>query len=256
MTYAGARRMHEAARDGGTLLSINHQRRWDPVYRGARDAIRAGEIGEVESLEGYCANLFDWGSHLVDLILFFCEDECPAQVFGQIDVAERRHVYGALIETASVTYLHWADGRNAAVFTGRPNHLTRVGHTLLTVQGTDGRLEVTSAGATVRRFDGGCRVISPVLDPEHDVALGGVEPAIIQATALALEDLVQCLETGRQPLLSSAHGLNAAEIIFATYESSATRRPVDLPLGPVDNPLHRGLELGYWSPVGESYGTS
>ncbi|GGL97604.1 Gfo/Idh/MocA family protein [Nakamurella endophytica] len=256
LTFGGARRMSAAADSRGALLTVNHQRRLDPAYRSAREAVRAGEIGDVQSFEGYCANLFDWGSHVVDLILFFAGDEGPAQVFGSIDVTERRHVYGALVETAAVSHLYWADGRHATIFTGHVEALSREPRNIVVVHGTDGRLEVRGSEVVVRRFDGGGRRIACTVDAEHRVDLHGVDPAVIQGTALALQDLVQCLRSGAEPVLAARHGLAAAEVVFATYQSSALRAPVTLPLTSTDNALLRGLELGYWTPIGESHGTS
>jgi hypothetical protein len=49
--------------------------------------------------------------------------------------------------------------------------------------------------------------------------------------------------------------IGQAEIIFATYESSRSRRRVPLPLDPVDNALLSGLERGFWRPAGEQHST-
>ena len=66
-SYGDVLEMQRLARDANVQLTVNLQRRFEPVHRFARDQIAAGAIGEVVSLEGYCPNLPDWGSHIVDL---------------------------------------------------------------------------------------------------------------------------------------------------------------------------------------------
>ena len=256
LSYGEARAMAARARERGVLVTINHQRRFENLYREARQLIVDGALGELTTLEGYCANLFDWGSHLVDLLLFLTGDFKPDVVFGQIDVATRRFIYGALAETASVTHLHWNTGLNATILTGRDlGMLSVVGNTALVVNGTRGRMLIADGVAELRFFDGSCRRIQSRVDPEFQLEMGGVDHTIIQATADALADLVDCLTSGRTPVLDIAHGLAAAEIIFSTYESSARRGPVVLPLTVDDNALTAGVEKGTWVPVGESFGT-
>ncbi len=49
-------------------------------------------------------------------------------------------------------------------------------------------------------------------------------------TALFALDLIDALETVREPELSSRKGLQATELIFATYEFSRRRSRLVLPL--------------------------
>ena len=60
----------------------------------------------------------------------------------------------------------------------------------------------------------------------------------------AIADLVDALETGREPELSARKTLNATEIIFAGYESSRRRGRVDLPLTISDHPLEDMFSKG------------
>jgi hypothetical protein len=49
--------------------------------------------------------------------------------------------------------------------------------------------------------------------------------------------------------------VRGAEVIFATYESSRSRRRVPMPLHPVDHALLSGLAQGFWRPTGEQRST-
>lgn len=253
-SYADVLEMQQIAEAAGVQLTVNLQRRFEPVHLFARDQLAAGTIGDVVSIEGYCPNLADWGSHIVDLLLFYLQDQPPDWVMGQVDVTLNRFVYGAFAETSSLTLIRWADGTNGLILTGREPHtavLNRQNNLGLIVQGTGGRLDARGARCLIRTFDGQEVVFdSPFC---RDVASWerGVDPAIVAGTADAIADLLDCLDTGRPPILRAEHAVAGAEIIFATYESSRSRRRVRLPLEPHDNALLSGLAKGFWRPVGE-----
>ncbi|MFJ2645353.1 Gfo/Idh/MocA family protein [Streptomyces sp. NPDC087420] len=254
LTYGEALEMAATAAGAGVQLTFNLQRRFDPVQRQVREWIAQGEIGEVVTVEGYCPNLFDWGTHILDLILFHRQDVAPDWVLGQIDVSVNRYVYGVFTETASLTQFGWADGVRAVVSTGRAPH-TPVLHPEnnlgLIVQGTRGRADIRGARGVLRRFGKDDLVRESPFDTDSRKWEHAVDPAIVAGTADAIRDLVVSLRTGRRPELHAEHGLRGAELIFATYESSRSRRRVPLPLDRMDNALISGRAEGFWSPTGE-----
>lgn len=254
LTYGDALAMTERAAAAGTQLTVNLQRRFEPVHRFARAQLDEGLIGDLVTIEGYCPNLFDWGSHIVDLALFYRHDRPAEWVLGQADVSTNRYVYGVFVETSSITQIAWADGVRATIATGREpaTPILNLENGLgLILQGTRGRIVVNGRECVVQRFGAeGMRFPSPYAsDPsgwDH-----GIDPAIFACTETAVADLVDALESGREPLLAARHALAGAEIVFASYESARSRGRVDLPLTITDNPLTAGLDAGLWSPVGE-----
>ncbi|MGW1072706.1 Gfo/Idh/MocA family protein [Streptomyces sp. NPDC002537] len=50
LTPAGTRDALRAVEDAGTLLQLGFQRRFDPGYRAAREALRAGRLGRVHTI--------------------------------------------------------------------------------------------------------------------------------------------------------------------------------------------------------------
>lgn len=254
MSFGDALQMATLAAEAGVQLTFNLQRRFDPVQRHGRDLLVAGEIGEVVTLEGYCPNLFDWGTHILDLVLFHRGDAPASWVLGQIDVSVNRYVYNAFVETASLTQIGWDDGVRASVSTGRPPHtpvLNLENELGLIVQGTRGRMDLRGSRCLVRRFGKPDLVYDSPFDTDPRTWDRGVDPAITASTAAALRDLVESLQTGRTPLLAAEHAVRGAELLFATYESSRSRRRVPLPLDRHDNALLSGLAEGLWNPVGE-----
>lgn len=75
-TLESAQRMIAAAESSKTLVLVNHQRRFFPLYVEARQRIAAGELGRIQQISVYYSNgFFNNGTHAVDAIRFLLEDE-------------------------------------------------------------------------------------------------------------------------------------------------------------------------------------
>jgi UDP-N-acetylglucosamine 3-dehydrogenase len=250
--------LQRLAADADVQLTVNLQRRFEPVHRFAKQQLQSGAIGDIVNVEGYCPNLPDWGTHICDLILFYLDDAPPSWVVGQVDVSVNRYVYGQFAETSSITQLSWPNGRFATVYTGREPQtpvLNLVNNLGLIVHGATGRIESRGSRCVVHRFGEADIVFETPFDTDSSHWDRGVDPAIVSCTAEAIADALAALEAGTEPLLSARRGVAGAEIIFATYESSRIRGRVALPLTATDNALLDGLARGFWSPVGEQRST-
>jgi UDP-N-acetylglucosamine 3-dehydrogenase len=258
LSYGDALAMDRITRDAGVQLTFNLQRRFEPVHKFGREQLLAGAIGDVVSVEGYCPNLPDWGTHIFDLILFYLQDAPPSWVMGQIDVSTNRYVYNAFAETSSVTLVKWPSGISAVVQTGREPQtpiLNLSNNTGVTIQGTKGRIESRGSRCEIYRFDEEKTTFETPFSTDSSTWDRQVDPAIVACTAEAILDMVESLDAGTEPVLSSRHGLVGAELIFATYESSRSRSRVQLPLAKLDNALIAGMAQGFWSPLGEQRST-
>jgi predicted dehydrogenase len=87
-TLEDADAMIAACEDEGVKMSIDHTRRWSPLFHKVRDTIRAGTIGPITSitavLGGPRAMLFRNGTHLIDAICFFAESR-PTRVSALLE---------------------------------------------------------------------------------------------------------------------------------------------------------------------------
>jgi UDP-N-acetylglucosamine 3-dehydrogenase len=257
-SYGDVLEMQRLASAARVQLTVNLQRRFEPVHRFARDQIAAGAIGDVISLEGYCPNLPDWGTHIVDLLLFYRGDRPASWVTGQVDVSVNRYVYGAFAETSSLTQVSWDDGVHAVIMTGREPQtpmLNLANNLGVIVQGTRGRLYACGTRCVIRRFGHDDLTFESPFSRDTSTWDRGVDPAITACTAQAIADLLASLEGGHEPVLRFELAARGAEIIFATYESSRSRRRVWLPLDIEDNALLSGLAQGFWQPSGEQRST-
>jgi predicted dehydrogenase len=238
-TWADARRMKAAADAHGTILTFNHQRRFLEPFQKAAQIIRQNELGDLLRIEAQCGDMYDWGTHWLDMMQFF-NNETPIEwVIGQIDSRKQNRVFGALMENQAVCHFKWTNGVRGLLITGHEAKLDCA----LRVTGANGTLEVLWNQPCLRvRTDASWRVIE-TKEGLHD----GV--AIDRACA----DLVRALdEPGHKPLLSGDNAIKHTEAIFATYYSSLHRGRVDLPLTHEGNALHEMLDAHLVGPEREA----
>ena len=218
--------MLQACEANGAQLTFNHQRRFGPPYRKAKELLKNGAIGDLVRLEATCDNLFDWGTHWFDMLCFYNDETDVEWVIGQIDGRGSHRVFGALIEGQGLSQFKFKNGVMGLLITG----VGAEGKLTNRLIGTDGMIEVGhSQEVPLRMWGKGQSEWTPA-----PVASGMHGMDYVEAGVL---DLVDALKTGREPELSGRRALRATELIFATYESSRRRGRVDLPLEIEDSPL-------------------
>ena len=230
-TFGEVRHMVEACARNGVQLTFNHQRRFASPFRTVRRLIRAGAIGALQRIEGRCPDMNDWGTHWFDMMHFY-NDETPAEwVLGQIDATEVRTVFGVAHETQGISQVRFINGVEGLLKTGiAPS--TEPANRLL---GSDGVIEVGLRQGVAIRLCNGQTTGWQTVD-----SAGSIHDLV--AVERGIADLIDALMHRREPELSSRRAFRAAELTFATYESSRRRGRVDLPLEIEDSPLLAMLE--------------
>ena len=249
--WGECRKLHQKCVDDHVLLAVCHQRRFAPIFTKARELANDGTIGELHRMEGYCPNLFDWGTHWFDMFFFYNNDEHAEWVMGQINVDKMRTVFGVPVENHGLSYMKWANNVHGLLVTGHDSG-GRCANRLI---GTKGMIELDvfwghkiwgkkKRGPLLRVLrEGADDWETPVLRyPKGEPYPHGRGEHI--EDVLAVQDLIDCLKTGREPVLSGRKALQATELIFATYESSRRRARIYLPLDIEDSPLLTMLETG------------
>ncbi|MGQ9525248.1 MAG: Gfo/Idh/MocA family protein [Armatimonadota bacterium] len=231
-TYGESHRMARFCEERGVQLSFNHQRRFLEPFQRARQMLKEGVIGELKRIEGACADIFDWGTHWLDMF-FFYNNETPVEwVIGQIDSRKEHKVFGVPLENQAICDFKFANGVRALLFTGAGSDVGFANRLI----GSKGIIELLWDQPVLRvmtEAEAGWRIVE-TKEGLHD----GV------AIDRAIADLVDALKTGREPELSARRALRATEVIFATYESSRRRGRVDMPLDIDDSPFLSMLEAG------------
>lgn len=231
--WDAALRMHEACAAHGVQLTINHQRRFNKPLLKFKSLLGEGAIGEILRMEAAWGNLFDSGTHWLDMLFYF-NNETPAEwALGQIDIRGGRRIFGALVEGHGFVTFRHQNGVRSTMFAGQ--QWQDLG-CLLRVVGEDGIIEIVDESPWLRihRYQEAGWEFIDTGESIHDNA----------AIGRGIRDLLDCLESGRTPLLSSENALRATEIFFAAYESSQRRARVDLPLEAGPSALLAMVEAG------------
>jgi len=232
-TWGEAREIYQACVDNDVMITFCHQRRFGATFTKAKELANDGTIGDLFRVEGYCPNLFDWGTHWFDMFFYYNNDEPAEWVMGQIGVEREHSVFGVPVETNGLSYIKWKNGVNGLLVTGRDAR----GRCSNRLMGTKGIIELNVPDGP------SLRVMHEGADGWEVPDLKGVVPPGGDTT-LSVLDLIDCLKTGSEPVLSGRKALQATELIFATYESSRSRGRIYLPLEIDDSPLISMLEAG------------
>lgn len=244
-TWGGARRMAAAAERAGVQLTFNHQRRYGEPFIIARSLLQNGEIGELVRFECEFGNIYDTGTHFIDMLSFYLGDGVPAQwVLAQIDYRTENLVFGGHCENQQIVLFEYATGVFGLVMSGAPGGRKPLGVVNRLVgeagvidvglgHGPEQAIRWRKQGETEWRYP--------------DTGGAGIHgPRFIER---AIADVIDCLQSGRKCQLDASNALVATEIIFGAYESSRRHGRVDFPLEIEDNPLRAMVEDGTLSPA-------
>ncbi len=240
-TWGAARLMAQECARRNVQLTFNHMRRFGRPFTLARDALADGAIGELDRIElGFPGDVYDIGTHWIDLCGMFVGERPATWVIGQIDYRHERRVFGMPSEGQALAHWQYTNGVSATLISGHGQGGARFWHRLV---GTAGILEIgvpDEQSLRIRR-DG-----TPweTLATQGETVHGAANRDRPDYHERAIADAVEALLGGREPELSAKRALNAAEIVFAIYESSRRRARVDMPLTIDDHPLVSMLETG------------
>ena len=211
-----ADRMIAACREASTTLTIHFHNRWDPLMVRTRNLISDGAIGSLISASGTMGpELVHEGGHLFDLLRFMVGDEV-AWVFGQLEVSRPPH-----LDPGGSGYLQFRNGVHAFV-----NAVSQPVSFEFDFIGTKGRIRVGYATDELWTVEEGML--------EGRALVGRKIPQNIEArsgTVKAIEELVACIEEGKESSCTGEDGRAALELALAfhhSHQSGGTK--VTLPL--------------------------
>jgi UDP-N-acetyl-2-amino-2-deoxyglucuronate dehydrogenase len=241
VSLEAADRLIDAARAAGVALTVISQHRFDAGLVELKRLLEEGALGRLvlgeASTKWYRTqayydsaawrgtyamdggSLMNQGVHYVDL-LRWCMGP-PAEVTAVCTT----QAHQIEVEDTSLAIVRFASGAvgtilsSTAAFPGFPQ-----------------RLEITGSGGTVSVEDG--RIVrraltvdpGPAVTSEGPVRSAAADPAAVDVASHAaqLADLLDAVDTGREPAVSGQSGRDTLEIVLAVYESSRTGRPVTL----------------------------
>jgi predicted dehydrogenase len=251
-TLEDADRMILAAREAGTIMNINHTRRWSPDFRLAKKLAHDGSIGRVAQIithqGGNRAMLYRNGSHFLDLVTFLADAE-PRWVVAETDPGFEDYgtIYrgngggDATAEPGYNCYIAYRNGVRA--FVSDSKQVAR--DWAVEILGSNGRIAVTAAGTELRVQAGDDMFVSRHATPNWTMA--GMEAALSELVAaldggspvscppeaarasIALaEAILKSQQLGNVPVLVSSIGPEAPsresrEVGTSEFEASVAR---------------------------------
>jgi predicted dehydrogenase len=212
-----------ACRDHGTMLFINHQRRWNPFWLAARDEIRSGAIGQVYHAVVHWSSgrLGNVGTHLFDLLRMLLDADARA-VSGTLDQTDYKDSRGPNYNDQG----GWGvvDFSNDVKAFIHASHIAKY-PLLVRIAGSQGQMAISGKQAKIELWDGNERITSESSDKPDSLSLG-------------IREIISCLASGGQPSSSGQDGLAALEIIMGFHVSNRMNSQwVRLPISGDDRDL-------------------
>jgi predicted dehydrogenase len=210
LSLAEADAMVAACREQRVVLAIGCTRCWDAYWNKARELIDGGEIGQILQVTAYgMAGLSHNGSHLLTLVRYLAGGQVR-WVFGEMESDEKAASDDDLMGNG---YLAFDNGVRAFIRTcpvGGANWEVEV-------IGESGRLRSLANGAEFEwwQVTGGRRteVLRRIFPRPQRIQSPGVR---------AIQDLITCLETGKEPNCSGDDARAALEVAIASIFPSPT----------------------------------
>ena len=206
----------------GVAVAVNCSRRYNVYFTEARRMVEEGELGEILQITAYTqCNLSHNGSHAIDAMRYLAGGDVE-WVFGEMESDEKAAGEADLMGNGYLAFDNGARG----FLRGTPTGAAPWEFDLI---GTEGRVRSLAQGMETQYYrwvpgglrDQGLPARAPFPLPTHFPSTG----------LSVIEDLVDCIETGRQPRCSGEDGRKALEIAIALRESHRRGgRRVDLPL--------------------------
>lgn len=245
MSMADADEIIRRSRERGVKVCACHQNRFNVAVQRTRQALEAGRFGRLShgsihvrwnrnrayydqapwrgtwAQDGGC--LMNQCIHGIDLLRWMMGDEA-VEVYG----ATRQQFHDWLdAEDVGMAVVKFANGAVATV-EGTVNVYPRNLEETLYLFGETGTVKV--GGTSTNNLD----VWDFADEEEGDADNKGLKEATSNVygnghTAL-YADMIDAIETGRDPYVDAVAGRNALEIVLAIYKSQKTGSPVQLPL--------------------------
>lgn len=210
-SLANGYRIVDVCERTGTVLAVNHWRRWDPCHQQVRQFLLHGELGAIQHVSvHYVRGIANSGSHLIDLLRFFFGDIASMCAFNRLGEDGSDPTLDA--------YLTMQNGIGCSLAGCRPGDYDLFEVDII---GTTGRLVIGDLGSETHLWRA-----APHRDFSTTRTLREVKadfPRGAQGTMVAaVENIVQSLTRGVPVLGSGQDAVKALEAIVLLKESART----------------------------------
>jgi len=237
-----ARRMIETARQGGILLGVVSQHRFDDASLFLSRAIPAGRLGRLIECDCYLkwyrspeyyarpikgswkteggGALIGQGIHQVDLLRWLAGP--VAELYAVWQLGARNRIESEDVVNAVLRYTSGATGVIQAATAFWPGYPERT-----EFHGTRGTAIIWGDKLTTWDVENDSGEPAPVV---REAASGASDPMAISLTPFERQfrDFGDAISTGRKPLVAGEEGYQALELVDAVYRSCRTGEKVAL----------------------------
>ena len=215
-----AKGMIEIAEQNNIILAINHSRRWDTLYRDITRFINQGELGDIQQVSCYyTGGLANTCSHLFDVLRMFLGDvEGVSSWINDDATKDDPNMDG---------YLRFKNGAAATL-----QSVTLQSFLIFEfdIYGTNGRLRIQDNGFNLSYWRA---KESPKYKRFNELYEESAPFEIYPKTMIkgAVQDIVECLQTGRKPACTGDDGYKSLEMICAfQFSVNEGNKYISLPL--------------------------
>lgn len=257
-----ADRMIQACERNGVRMAVSHQSRYVEPFLTARAMLRRGDMGQLLSIHGRGKedhrgggeDLLTLGTHVVDAMRFLVGD--PEWVFGHVtlggrdirreDAAQPTEPVGPVAGDAVTAAYGFPGGVRGSFVSVRGQH-TRGQRMGITLVGTEATLIIRYGGSATLKWSKNTKAPEEggpfeTLDVAQEPTVPDAAPLsqtdmLFRGNRLAVWDLLQAAEEGREPISSGRDARYALEMIFGVYASHLAGRRLRFPLEERRHPL-------------------
>ena len=211
-----AREIVDLCRRRGSRLAVNLYRLFDPAHRETGRLLRSGLIGSVQRVNCfYGKGLRNMGTHIISLLLSYFGPIASVNTLALDSLGDGGGLTADFLARFAAGFpcvVQGCDFRNYRIFE-------------IDILGSYGRILLNREGfgfqfyrAVPNRAETGAQELSVYKSP--------VRATVGRALDYAVQELVDCVGTGREPLSSGREYLKTEEVIEAVYQSAHRRKPV------------------------------
>ncbi len=228
-----AKAMVDTAREGGILLSVVSQHRFDDSSRFLKKAIDSGRLGKILEADAYVkwfrsaeyysrpikgswkveggGALINQAVHQVDILLWLIGG--VKSVFGEWQLGALHKIESEDVLSSVMRYENGATGVIQASTAFWPGYTER-----LEIHGTRGTAIISGDKLTTWDVEGESDDDAPI---QRDVQSGASDPMAISLAPFERQflDFGEAIRDGRKPLVSGEEGYRALELVEAIYRS-------------------------------------
>lgn len=202
----------------GVVLAVNYSRRYAEKFCELKNYIHSDTFGSIQTINGYYTKgTLHNGTHWFDLARFLIGDLKRVKGFDNQKEKNADPTFDTYAEFNNGTgaYLHACDETKFSIFE-------------MDILGSNGRVYIKDFGHIVEMY----RVTEdPNYSGYNTLHLSNTFTDVMKDTLLhAVEDIVQCLQTGKTPKCTGFDGVAALKIACAVCSSVDSGNSVELEL--------------------------